>query len=257
MGLSLSSAGWRWGIAVLAFAVAVAVVACDNAAPVNTVKVHVRLPRHPAWQSAKKLGSWANGGFVISNNEWNQSEAGPQTIWANSYKSWGVVTSQGRTTSVKTYPCVKKYFDNTPLSSLTELTSTYTESMPPAQAGYDAEAAYDLWLDHYKIEVMVWVDNHGQTPAGDITAQATLGGKRYDVYQNGSRMFSLVLSGSQQTTGKTDLLGVLRWLVSHQDLSRTDTLTEVDFGWEVASTDADPMGFTLSSYSLTVRPAGA
>ena len=74
--------------------------------------------------------------------------------------------------------------------------------MPPAKAGYDAEAAYDLWLDHYKIEVMVWVDNHGQTPAGDVVAQATLGGRRYDVYQGGSRMFSFVLSGRQETHGQ-------------------------------------------------------
>jgi Glycosyl hydrolase family 12 len=244
-------------VAGLSALVALAVAACGDAAPVNTIKVHVSLPKHPTWQSTKKLGAWHTGGFVVSNNEWNQSEAGPQTIWANSYRSWGVVTRQGDTTSVKTYPCVKKYFDSTPLSSLTELTSTFTEAMPPAKAGYDAEAAYDLWLDHYKIEVMVWVDNHGQKPAGDVVAAATLGGRRYELYQGGPHMFSFVLAGRQETTGQADLLGVLRWLVSHQRLSRTDTVTEVDFGWEVASTDADPMGFTMSSYSLTTRTASA
>ena len=86
-------------------------------------------------------------------------------------------------------------FSNPRLSSITRLVSTFAQAMPPVAASYDAEAAYDLWLNGYQVEVMVWVDNHGQTPAGGVIDQAVISGRRYDVYQGSGHMFSFVISG--------------------------------------------------------------
>ena len=33
----------------------------------------------------------------------------------------------------------------------------------------DWEVAYDIWLDDWNIEVMIWLVNHGRTLAGDPT----------------------------------------------------------------------------------------
>jgi hypothetical protein len=68
---------------------------------------------------------------------------------------------------VETYPAVKEDFGNVPVLSFPTITTGFTESMPKV-AGLDAEATVDVWLNNFGIEIMIWVDNHGQTPAGNI-----------------------------------------------------------------------------------------
>lgn len=211
---------------------------------------HAAIPLHPAWKSTAHFGIWRNGGFNVYNNEWNTAEAGPQIIWANSYQHWGVESTQANTTSVKTYPSVQKNYNDRPYTSLHSLTSTFTESMPSA-VNFDAEAAYDIWLNNYNVEVMMWVDNHGKTPAGTVIARVNICGQRFAVWQSGHDMYSFVLSGKQETTGQVNLLKALRWLVNHGYLSRSDTLTQVDFGWEIASTNGVAMDFTMTHYTLS------
>jgi hypothetical protein len=211
---------------------------------------HAAIPLHPAWKSTARFGIWHNHGFDVYNNEWNTSEAGPQAIWANSYQNWGVESTQANTTSVKTYPSVQKNYNNRAYTSLSRLTSTFAESMPSA-ANFNAEAAYDIWLNKFNVEVMIWVDNHRQTPAGRVIASVNICGQKFAVWQSGHDMYSFVLSGKQETTGKVNLLSALRWLVDHGHLSRSDTLTQVDFGWEIASTNRVPMDFTLTRYTLS------
>lgn len=210
------------------------------------------IPGHPRWKSSAPFGSWNNRGFIVYNNEWNTSAAGPQTIWANSYHDWGVQSRQANTTSVKTYPCVQKDYASVRLSALTRLQSTFTQSMPSA-ASLDAEAAYDLWLDNYKFEVMVWVDNHRQRPAGRVIARIRLDGQRFAVWRSGSSYYAFALSGRQEKSGGVNLLAALRWLESHRHLRGSDTLTQVNFGWEIAATDGRPMDFTVTRYSLSTR----
>jgi hypothetical protein len=238
-------------------AVAVAGLLLAGCGSTTHVVVRATVPPHPAWESSAKLGLWRDGDFDVFNNEWNAGQAGPQTVWADSYHSWGVVSTQADTTSVKTYPCVQANFPGTPLTSLRRLTSSFAESMPPAAADYDAEAAYDLWLDGFRDEVMVWVDNHGQQPAGIVSGEAVLAGQHFRVYRGSAHMVSLVLSGTHEAIGSVNLLLVLRWLVDNGYLRGTDSLTQVNFGWEIASTDQVPLGFTLHGYSLSVeRGAG-
>ncbi len=229
--------------------IAVAAAAGCSAAPGVTVKP-LPLPTGTTWQSSAKLGLWNDAGFDVFNNEWNKSEAGPQTIWAYSYRHWGVQSSQPSSTSVKTYPCVQQNFKNPRLSAVTTLLSTFTQAMPPAAASYDAEAAYDMFLNRYHGEVMVWVDNHGQTPLGGVISQAVISGRTYDVYQGSSHMFSFVIKGRPETSGHVNLLTALRWLIKHRYLTGSDLLTQVNFGWEIASTGGAPMDFSLTDFSL-------
>jgi len=203
------------------------------------------------WESSAPFATWQQGIFDVYNNEWNTSQAGPQTIWADSYHHWGVESQQADSTSVKTYPSVQENYNNPAISRLRGLWSRFTEAMP--SAGFDAEAAYDIWLNDYGIEVMVWVDNHGQLPAGSVIAHVQVYGRNFTVWQSGSHMFTFELSGKQESSGLAHLLVPLSWLVSRGDLSGSDTLTQVDFGWEICSTDGKPMDFTVTRYSLTTR----
>lgn len=240
----------RWPAVLIAVALAGPVLAACSSRPPST-NVHASLPASSAWKSSAKLGLWKDSGFDVFNNEWNQSQAGPQTVWADSYQRWGVVSSQPGSTSVKTYPCVQQNYHDPQIGSVASLSSSFAEKMPPSWANYDAEAAYDMFLNNYHGgEVMVWVDNHGQTPEGSVISHAVISGRRYDVYQGSSQMFSFVLTGRQETSGHVDLRSALQWLIHHHYLRGSEVLTQVNFGFEIASTDGVPMSFSVSKFSL-------
>lgn len=102
------------------------------------------VPSSARWKSSARFGAWHNGGLIVYNNEWNGS-AGPQTNWANSFRHWGVESTQrAGNTAVETYPCVQKNFNNVPVSSFRLIQNGFTESMPANKAGLDAEAADDV-----------------------------------------------------------------------------------------------------------------
>ena len=217
------------------------------------------VPKHPAWKSTAPLAKWpgAGAGFTLSNDVFNTAEAGRQLIWGDSYRHWGVESTQPNSPSIKAYPSVQRIYPNQPAySRLRHLRSSFTQSMPSA-ANLSAEAAYEVWLNNRTVEVMMWVDNRNQTPAGQHIGSIPIYQENFDVYQNGPHQFSFVLSGQQQLTGRVHLLSALRWLVHHgpskhaRYLSRSDTLTEVDFGWEIASTGGKPLEFSVTGYAVS------
>jgi hypothetical protein len=227
--------------AFVALLAAIAVVATATPA-------FAAIPANAKWKSSAPLAAWNNGGFIVYNNEWNSS-AGPQTIWADSYQHWGVAsTQQAGNTAVETYPCVQKNYNNVPVSSLRLLRNGFTESMPPHTKGLDAEAADDVWLNNYNIEVMIWVDNHGQRPAGNVVGHATIFGQHFAVWRAGT-YYAFVLDHNE-TTGMTHIQASLRWLVSHGYIKSSATLTQVNFGWEIASTNGKPEDFKITKYWL-------
>jgi hypothetical protein len=249
----------RWFAAVAVVVVAGLGLVALKQSPVSVPYVgqygNMRLaaPAGSAWSSSAKFGSWNNGGFDVYNNEWNTTQAGPQLVWADSYHHWGVQSVQPNSTSVKTYPSVQRNYPNPALRTVKSLTSSFAQAMPSSSLSYDAEAAYDLWLDNYKIEVMLWVANHGQTPLGGVVGHVAISGRQYAVYQGGPDMFSFVATGKPATTGQVNLLSALQWLIKHHYLSGSDSLTQVNFGWEIASTNGVPLHFALSDYSLTTK----
>jgi hypothetical protein len=231
----------RWALVPLLAAAAVTAAAVPAAAATPSI------PASAKFVSSAKQGSWSNGGYVITNNEWSSS-AGPQTIWANSPNSWGVESTQpAGNTAVETYPNIQVTFPDVPLSRFGIIRNAFAESMP-ADPGLDAEAADDVWLNHYNIEVMIWVDNHGQQPAGSVVGGATIFGRRFAVWHGGTD-WTFALDRNEKS-GQTHILGALRWLIAHHDLAASVTLTQVDFGFEIASTAGRPLAFTLSKYWL-------
>jgi hypothetical protein len=228
-----------------------AAAAVTAAAATVAVPAMAGIPPNPAWKSSAPFGAWNNGGFILYNNEWNSSH-GPQTIWADSYRHWGAESTQAAgNTAIETYPCVQKNFNNVPVSRFKLIRNGFTESMPARTTGLDAEAADDIWLNNYKIEVMIWVDNHGQRPAGQIVGHATFFGQHYAVWHTGT-YYAFVLDHNAKT-GMTYMLASIRWLIHHHYLKANVTLAQVNFGWEIASTNGKPKDFTVTNYWLHAR----
>jgi hypothetical protein len=206
-------------------------------------------PPNPAWTSSDPSGQWNDGQFIVYNNSWNGS-AGPQTIWANSYHSWGVESTQAAgNTAVETYPCVGVPYDNLPVASFKLIRNGFTESMPANTTGLHAEAADDVWLNNYGLEIMIWTDNVGQSFSGDPKIGHTkIGGQNFSIYRNGSEfIFAL---DHNETSGKTHILASIDWLIRHGYAQASATLSQVDYGWEVSSTNGQPEDFTMSNYWL-------
>lgn len=139
------------------------------------------------------------------NNEWNTAGSpAPDKICGSSPSDWEVISNQrANNTTVLTYPSVQQnYSPNVTISSMSKLTSTYAENMH-ATSGTDAEAAYDLRTTDNAHEIMFWVDNHGQTPAGSQVATVSFGGSTWHLYV-GASTDSFVLDHNAES-GTVDL----------------------------------------------------
>ena len=209
------------------------------------------IPKDAVLKSSNPAKTWANGGYLVANNVLNSSGTGSQTIWANSYHQWGVESTLASSGSVRAYPCVQKNFPTAPsYDSFSFLRSGFTQSMPSG-AGLAAEAAYELWLDNDTVKVMMWIDTSGRSPAGKRIGTIVFYKEMFVVWQNGPDMYTFVLSGPPQTTGTVHLLSALRWLVRHKYLNGSDTLSQVDFGWEIASTGGTAADFAVTRYGVS------
>jgi hypothetical protein len=219
---------------------------------------------NPVFTTSDTNGGWSNGGYYVHNNVWNAAEAGPETLYACSYKNWYVRSTQPSTTSVKAYPNVHLDINNLngrPISNYTSITSTFAAASPGVGI-YDV--AYDIWLDgvgwgNGTTEVMIWTDNHKQAPLGTTVATAmAFSGKTYDVYRytsnsdGGVQVISL-LSTALQTSGSVDLKAIFDWIVSKGWIGSNATVNQIGYGVEICSTDNQAATFYFTDFSVTMN----
>ena len=112
-------------------------------------------------------------------------------------------------------------------------------------------AAYDLWLDNFGTEVMIWNNwtmnwqywygvNHGE--------MVTINGVTYAAYPNGSGLWFVRQSVTDR--GTVDLAAVLKWAVSRGWLKSTQVVNQIEYGFEVSYTGR-PTKFSLNDYALS------
>jgi Glycosyl hydrolase family 12 len=251
-------------------------------------------PDHGA-SSAPGCGNWDAGpssgqapGFAagqqsapnllgVNQDPWSSGQ-GPQVLTAWSFQDWAVTATDtdppNAPGEVLTYPdaSVNYYQLNTAASSyaappaqydldqITSLTSDFTESRPQL-ADLDAEAAYDLWLNDWQTEVMVWVDtspgkdrnlaDDGMTQAGTFT----YGGQNFALWHAGSGItgFYVFLLDHNETSGTVDLKAMLETMVSLGYIPADSPLTQIPFGWEVSDTGGQPVTFSLSRFDVNLQ----
>lgn len=205
-------------------------------------------------------GGFSNGGFVVHNNKWNDA-AGPQTLSACTYKSWFVTSDQpgaGNDDSVKTYPGTQKLLD-IPMSALGNIQSSFAVATPlgsgtiptATNKGKQWNAAYDLWLDNFGTEVMIWNDwtmnwKYWFDQYGGH--DATIDGVVYHAYHSGSAMW--FVRATPVKTGTVDIDNVLKYAQGRGWLSSAQRVNAIEYGFEIAYTGA-PTRFDLLDYSLT------
>jgi len=219
---------------------------------------------NPEFTTSDTNGGWSDGGYYVHNNVWNASEAGPETLYACSYKNWYVTSTQPDTTSVKAYPNVHLDIDNLnglPLSNYTTITSTFAATTPGVGI---YNVAYDIWLDGVgwgggTTEVMIWTENYMQAPLGtEVSSAMTFGGRSYDVYHytsssDGGVQVISFLSTAVQTSGSIDLKEILDFIVSEGWLDSDATINQIGYGVEICSTEDQPRTFYFTDFSVTMN----
>ena len=201
-------------------------------------------PAH-AWHSWAPDGVKAFSNTVLVRNNVFTSH-GTQEIWADSRNRFGVYTKQpAGNTAVLSYPD-RQDLEYIPIHRLRALRANYKVNMPSRG---DYETAFDIWVqpngdpndwDH-NIEVMIWVNNHGQVPAGRPMDHAvTEYDQRFTIWRDGPKnqgdsIFSLVLNDPRKH-GTMHILSVFRWLIAHGYFPASSGLNDVEFGWEICST---------------------
>jgi hypothetical protein len=185
---------------------------------------------------------------------WNVGGGGiTQTLSACSASSWFVsanVAEDGG--GVKTYPNSHYNYANTPaISSLGSVTSTFGSTSP---GNGDFEDAYDIWLNGTAgaggDEVMIWTDNHGESPAGSPVTTATFGGQSYTVWKGDNGPVSFV-SNTNVTAGDLNLLQFFQWLISNGYEPSNSQLFQVDYGVEIATTNGATETFGFNNFSVS------
>ncbi len=125
--------------------------------------------------------------------------------------------------------------------------------MPSRQDNYIAKAAYDIWLNNWRTEVMIWVDNHRQVPIGQLDGTYDIYGEKFQLWPDGSGInayYAFVLQGKQQNSGCARILSALRILVARGDIPSDSIVTDLEFGWEICSTNNVPLSFTVDNYAV-------
>ena len=209
---------------------------------------------HPRYVTSDPSGMWNQSPYFVANDMWNVSGYNvSQTLYGCSAGDWYVVATMDNTKgdgAVKTFPNSHRDFDSAPLiSSFNSITSTFAETSPGSGIYEDA---YDIWLNGIgganSTEVMIWTENHGQTPSGTVAGTVTLGGRSYTVWKTGN--YIAFVPGANFTSASMDLLAFFKWIASKGWIAGSATLGQVDYGVELVSTNGAPATFTFTNFSV-------
>lgn len=211
--------------------------------------------------TSAQYGECSFSPYEVQNNVWNAAAAPgwTQTLTATSASDWSVSSDMpGTGTTVISYPDSSYQFSTPePLADVSRIPSSYDVTLPSGT--FSAEAAYDIWLNAVAggsgaQEIMIWTDNHGQTPAGTDTKtvyQDPETGADYTLWDSGNENGATVtlVANTNETSGSINILDAIEWLVSNGVVA-SGPLAAVDYGFEIASTDGTAQTFAVDSYSV-------
>jgi hypothetical protein len=214
---------------------------------------------NPVWSSSNAEGTDgidSAGLWWVNNDAWNGS-AGPQSIYVCNQSSWYAVSNQPDLGgAVETYPDTeydvggRNSLSTKTLAQYNSITSTFAEAYPSAGAW---DAAYDLWLNNWGTEIMIWNEWAGaQAYWPEQSTQAlTLDGVPYHFYNNGGEL--MFFRDTQVKSGSVDILAAMNWLVSQGLVKSTDVPTQLEYGVEICSTDGSDETFPMTGLTFSLQ----
>jgi hypothetical protein len=265
---------------------------CDTSAPQGICQPYTYIPV-----------SGSNGyNTNVQNGFWNEAAApagSTQPIYVSGFGlgSWYAIDNfPAGETEIWTYPNsdpIYSGYANSNIDDFQYIVSSYSENMEQYlnPSTTDAEAAYDIWLNNYNNEVMIWVDQSNRGGAGYFGCNSTpavtgiqFGGSNgvpvslwdLDECSSGSTGEQIWLRdqaaepgiGSATVygipSGSVDVLAMLEWMQNNEKcttrrgvqtcapyLPATSNLVQLEFGFEVASTGGQNEEFGVNGFSVS------
>jgi Glycosyl hydrolase family 12 len=210
----------------------------------------------PSFTTSAQFGMWNLSPYFVANDMWNAGAGNvSQTLSACSYSDWSVTATASGGGGVLTYPDSHLDVPNTPeISSLSSVTSTFADTNPNTGTYEDA---YDIWLNGVadpsagSDELMIWTNNHGQTPGGSPMATVTISGQSWTAWKGNGNYMAFV-ANSNVGSGSVNLLAFFQWIIAKGWVPANSTLNQVDYGVEICSTNGGPATFSFSNFSVHV-----
>ena len=168
--------------------------------------------------------------------------------------------------AVKTYPNTHVDFHNwgtgiePALSSIPSLSSTFAHKSPTG-TGLSYNWAFDLWLNQYDTEVMIWTDYANRGPwENKVASNVTIDGRQWDLWKAACCDAMAFMAAGQTSNnasfsgGTVNLKAFLNYLQNRGLVSQQATLTAVDYGVEAVSTGNVVKRFDVTDFSVTPLP---
>jgi hypothetical protein len=196
---------------------------------------------------------WANycsGDYCVYNDVWGPNGTWSQCIVAESTTQWYVDANHPSTGGVKSYPNSSYENVGQMISALGTLTSTVSTSSPGLGTG-NYNTAWDIWAP---TEIMIWINKYGAVgPWGSYVETASIGGTTWDVYKDGYPGF---LTQSNYNGMTVDIKAILDYCVTKGWLNSSNTVGQVQCGFEISGTGGVSRRFTMNSYSVSYTISG-
>lgn len=206
-------------------------------------------------------------GWDVYDNQWSCSNGAclNETAYACNAGSWYATSNlTAGNTAVLTYVSTQVNFPLVQLSTFTSIASTFSEVSPHDATGVsssfgDYEAAYDVFFGSGNAnEIMVWVDNNGQTPINGNSPQKTgvdIGGTTWNVYFGGTTTSWVAQTNFH--SGSVDLLSIFNYttatLHNFDATAAAGYLNQIQFGWELCSTNGSAETFYLDAFTVNAQ----
>ena len=215
---------------------------------------------NPVWSTSEATGTEnldPNGGeyWWADNDAWSGS-AGPQTLYVCNQSSWYAVSDQTNNQGqVETYPNTEydvggrsNGVSTKPISAYNSITSTFSEDFPP---GGSWDAAYDLWLNNWGTEIMIWNQWTGTQLywPSDKSITVDLDGVPYWFQNNGGEL--MFFRQTMVQYGSVDILAAFNWLAANGYVKSSDVPTQLEYGVEICATSGTET-FPLTGLTFNV-----
>lgn len=196
------------------------------------------------------------GGYYVDTDTWNFASypGSKQTMYVCNYDDWYAIDNVSDTSNdgaVKTYPNVHMDYSGQAVSSFTGISSTYAHTAPSTGAW---DYAYDIWLNGYGTELMIWTQSAGRqahVPGITKVATVTLDGITYDVHHSGG--YTAYDMPTTKTSGTINVLHVMQDMISRGYLSASAPLNSIQYGVEVCDTGGVDTRFEVNNFSVTAH----
>ena len=242
---------------------------------------------NPSWSTSDAEGTESIGGdtWWLDNDAWSGSH-GPQSLYVCSPSSWYAISNQpDNGGQVETWPNTE--YDvggrGTPstktIGQYNSIMSTFAENFPTTGDSFDA--AYDLWLNNWSTEIMIWNQVEGdntywsqcaepgpnQGDCGVIPIAVTLSGVGYPLLPlgpnsskpnqectaatEGTREY-ISVRDNQVSSGSVDILAAFKSLIANGLASSSDVPTQLEYGVEITATTG-AQTFPLTGLTFTLN----